>query len=238
MLRTIELGNEQIEYSLTYKNVKNLNLRIKSDNTITVSAPSYITEITVDEFVISKKNYILDCITEFRKLQEVEPREKRYVSGESFPYLGKNLQLKVVLQSKDEIYSDGRYLYLKIRDKDNYVRKQRIVEGWIKEQTIIIYNEIANRIYPSFAKYQVEFPTIRIRNMKKRWGSCQPKSSAITINSRLIEAPRHCIEYVMMHEFCHMIYPNHSKDFYLLLQVMMPDWKERKKKLEEMMCGY
>lgn len=66
----------------------------------------------------------------------------------------------------------------------------------------------------------------------------KPKSSAITINSRLIEAPRHCIEYVMMHEFCHMIYPNHSKDFYLLLQVMMPDWKERKKRLEEMMCGY
>lgn len=152
--------------------------------------------------------------------------------------MGKNLQLKVVLQSRDEIYSDGRYLYLKIRDKDNYVRKKRMVEGWIKEQTIIIYNEIANSIYPSFAKYQVDFPTIRIRNMKKRWGSCQLKSSAITINSRLIEAPRHCIEYVMMHEFCHLIYPNHSKDFYLLLQVMMPDWKERKKKLEEMMCGY
>lgn len=234
MLRTIELGNEQIEYSLTYKNVKNLNLRIKSDSTITVSAPSYITEVDVDEFVISKKDYILACVTEFRKLQEFKPREKTYVSGESFPYLGKNLQLKVVVQSRDEIYSDGRYLYLKIRDKDNYVRKKRMVEGWIKEQTIIIYNEIANNIYPLFAKYQVDFPTIRIRNMKKRWGSCQPKSNAITINSRLIEAPRHCIEYVMMHEYCHMIYPNHSKDFYLLLQVMMPNWKERKKRLEEM----
>ena len=74
--------------------------------------------------------------------------------------------------------------------------------------------------------------------MKKRWGSCQHQTKTITINSQLIEAPRFCIEYVMMHEFCHFIHPNHSKDFYTLLQVMMPDWKERKKMLEVTVFPY
>ena len=79
---------------------------------------------------------------------------------------------------------------------------------------------------------------LTVRKMKKRWGSCQPQTKTITINSQLIEAPRFCIEYVMMHEFCHFIHPNHSKDFYTLLQVMMPDWKERKKMLEVTVFPY
>src|SRR5699024_9397669 len=102
----------------------------------------------------------------------------------------------------------------------------------MRYQTMKIYNEIANDVYKKYVKYCIDFPPIKIRKMKKRWGSCQPKTKIITINSQLIEAPRFCIEYVMMHEFCHFIHPNHSKDFYTLLQVMMPDWKERKKMLE------
>ena len=152
--------------------------------------------------------------------------------------MGNALRLKLVLQDKEEVHSDGIYLYLGIKNKENFSRKKRLIDNWMRYQTKIIYNEIAMETHKQFVKYNIDFPLIKVRKMKKRWGSCQPQTKTITINSRLIEAPRFCIEYVMMHEFCHFIHPNHSKDFYTLLQVMMPDWKERKKILEETVYIY
>jgi len=87
-----------------------------------------------------------------------------------------------------------------------------------------------------FAGYQISMPTLRIRNMVSRWGSCQKEKGTIALNRRLIEAPKNCIEYVVIHEFCHLVHPNHSKQFYALLQVMLPDWRESKDLLEKSVC--
>ena len=84
-----------------------------------------------------------------------------------------------------------------------------------------------------FEKYGVAYPTLKIRYMTSRWGSCQPKKGIITLNSKLIEAPRNCIEYVILHELVHFIHPNHSRQFWDFVAMMMPDWKERKKELEK-----
>ena len=76
-------------------------------------------------------------------------------------------------------------------------------------------------------------PKLRIRDMDTRWGSCLAKKGIITLNKRLLEVPRDCIEYVVIHEFCHFIHPNHSKKFYDFLTMLMPDWKARKKVLDQ-----
>lgn len=233
MIRTLQLERGQLKYDLAYKNIKNINLRIKIDGSVMVSAPLYADITKIDKFVLSKCDYIFNSIEKFKEIQMFKPKEKRYISGESFKYLGKDLQLKVISYQIDEVFIDGKYLYLKTKNKDDYYRKKRLIENWKKNQTKLVYGEIAKDVYRNFEKYGIDYPTICVRKMKKRWGSCQPHTSVITINSRLIEAPRFCIEYVMMHEFCHFIHPNHSKNFYTLLQVMMPDWKERKKFLEQ-----
>lgn len=232
MLRTVSVGTNIINYNLTYKDVKNINLRIKVDGSVSVSAPRCVNALKIDDFVISKSEYILSSLEKFKKMQEFAPKPKKYVSGESFNLLGSNLMLKVISAQKDEVFSDGVYLILNVRNTDDFAKKQRLVNKWIKDKTITTYNEVANDVYKEFKKHNVSFPKIRIRKMSTRWGSCQPAKGIVTLNSRLIEAPRICIEYVLMHEFCHFIHPNHSKKFYSLLQTMMPDWKERKKLLE------
>jgi predicted metal-dependent hydrolase len=102
------------------------------------------------------------------------------------------------------------------------------LQSQCKEQ----FGKIIEEIYPVFKKYVVAQPSLRIRDMDTRWGSCLPKKEIITLNKRLLGAPRHCIEYEITHEFCHFICSNHSKRFFELLTMLMPDWKERKKALD------
>lgn len=235
MLRVVSTKDNDIKYTLTYKKVKNINLRIKFDGSVLVSAPQYVDVFRIDEFVRSKGEYVLSAIEKFKKSQSFKPSPKKYVSGESFKILGKDLRLKVIISNEEEVYSDGVFIYLKVRS-DDFSRKQNLMNKWISKQTIEIYNEIAHEVYKKFEKYGVSFPQIKIRKMTTKWGSCQPVREIITLNSRLIEVTRSCIEYVITHEFCHFIQPNHSKDFYSLLHVMMPDWKQRKNILEASVC--
>ena len=104
---------------------------------------------------------------------------------------------------------------------------------FLNQQCKMVFGEVMDDLYPLIKKYGVEKPTLRIRAMETRWGSCLIKKRIITLNKRLLEAPRNCIEYVVMHELCHLIHPNHSKNFYNFLTTLMPDWKERKKVLEQ-----
>ena len=140
--------------------------------------------------------------------------------------------MKVAKNTSDTISFDGVYLYLCVKDPEDFAKKQRIVTRYLDKQCRIIFSEIISELYPIFQKYGVSMPTLRIRNMETRWGSCSVKKGIITLNKRLLEAPRNCIEYVVMHEFCHFIHPNHSKHFYNFLTMVMPDWRERKKVLD------
>lgn len=228
MDRIVVAQNRDIKYTLTYKSVKNINLRIKPNGSILVSAPHHVNIKIIDEFVISKASFINSALEKFEKIKKCKPYINQYVSGECFKFLGNNLMLKVRESDKDKVYRDENILYLLTKDTSNLNKKEKLVNKWYKEQMTMIYNEVARDVYKSFIKYGIEFPIIKFRKMKTRWGSCQYINKVITINSVLIQAPIDCIEYVMIHEFCHFIHHNHSKDFYSLLQVMLPDWKEKK----------
>lgn len=108
-----------------------------------------------------------------------------------------------------------------------------MMSKWLKQYQITVFEELLKEKYLLFEKYGVTYPILKIRYMTSRWGSCQPKKGIITLNSKLIEAPRSCIEYVILHELVHFIHPNHSRRFWDFVAMMMPDWKERKEELEK-----
>lgn len=230
--RTIFYENEPICYLLEQKPVKNLNLRIHKDCQVYVSASSEVPIERVDDFVLSKGNYIRSVQRKFHDMAQYNSKPKEYVSGETFYLLGRGVRLKVEKSERDAVYTDGIYLYLCVKDPDNFAKKKKLVTRYLDEQCRTVFGDIIMEIYPTFQKYAVAMPTLRIRNMETRWGSCLNKKGIITLNKRLLEAPRNCIEYVVMHEFCHFIHPNHSKDFYGFLTMLMPDWKERKNILD------
>jgi len=232
-IRTVVVNEHKIVYCLERKNVKNLNLRVRKDGNVFASANFDVSYEKIDNFVCSRASFIFKSIDKFQRFNLYRQQPKNYVSGETFYVQGRGLRLKVLKADKDSVFSDGIYIYLSVKEPENFKKKQNMINKFLNQQCKDVFNEIINNIYPIFSKYGVDMPVLRIRDMKTRWGSCLAKKGIITLNNRLIEAPRSCIEYVIMHEMCHFIHPNHSKEFYNYLTMLMPDWQERKKALEK-----
>ena len=231
--RSVVAEGREICYCLERKDVKNLNLRVRKDGSVFVSANNRIPLEEIDKFICSKAAYIIKEMDHFSEIQQYRPKPKQYISGESFYIQGRGLRLQVSQASKNTISTDGIYIFLKVTDLNDYEKKRRLVTRFLDQQCKTVFTEILDELYPIFRKCGIERPSLRIRDMETRWGSCLPKNCIITINKRLLEAPRNCIEYVVMHELCHLVHPNHSKHFYAFLSMLMPDWKERKKILEQ-----
>lgn len=230
--KSILYKEHTISFELTRKNVKNINLRIRANGSVAISAHENIPESSIYEFVLKKADYIIYHLKIFEDLNKYSPMPKEYISGESFYLLGKNLRLKVIEDANENVYSDGVYLYLKTKNKNDFSRKHKMITNYFDEQSKLHFSKILLDALPIFSKYGVILPELRIRNMETQWGSCLPKKQIITLNKKLIEVPKNCIEYVVLHEYCHFIHPNHSKHFYNFISMLMPDWKERKKTLE------
>jgi predicted metal-dependent hydrolase len=231
MNKVIYLDGRRLVYELVRKKVKNINLRIRHDSSVYVSANRKVPVNVIEDYLQKKSVYILSALDKYAEIAKYADNKYSYVTGESFRYLGKDLRL-VVIQGKNDVSYDGVYLTLSVKDINDAVLKEKLIDIWYDTQCREVSTKIINEIFRVFKKYNLEMPRLSLRNMVSRWGSCQPKRGSITLNKRLIETPRNAFEYVVMHEFIHFLYPNHSNNFYELLSTLMPDWKARKNLLE------
>ncbi len=231
MTKTIVLNNQKINYELNRKNVKNLNLRIKTDGTVSVSVNNRISQEKVDLFLKEHSDFILTALKKYEEYERNKPKEIEFVTGDKVTILGEDRTLKVEAGTKNTVICDKYFLTLTVKDIDDFELKKKVIEKWKKEQATKLVTEICEAMYPYFKNYVPEFPEIKFRKMTSRWGSCQPRGNILTFNTLLIGAPVECIEYVVAHEFTHFLEANHSKNFYNKLERIMPDWKRRKKLL-------
>ena len=211
--------------------VKNMNLRIRSYGRICVSANDFISDREVDGFVSDRAAFIANAQDKFKKAAQREQRPKQYISGEKITLLGQEYVLRVFRSDKESVSIEGGYIHLSVKDVNDLGRKSCLIDIFVSGQCRAVFGEMLYELYSPFEKYGVERPQLRIRDMKSRWGTCHVKKGIVTLNKRLLAAPRGAVEYVVLHELCHLIYPDHSKQFYDFLAAMMPDWKERKQLL-------
>lgn len=231
MIRQLPGIEGPLEYTLERKRVKNINLRVRRDGSVYASAHPSVPAERVDDFVRSKEMLIRKAQNRFWERERQKPEPLRYVSGERVMILGRPFMLEVRPAEQNQAYLDGERLVLEMKAPTDATGTKRLAEDFLDRHCREVFARIAGEIYPMFREKGVSMPQIRIRSMRSRWGSCIPGKNVITLNRQLLAAPRECIEYVMIHEFCHLIHPDHSGQFYQLLTALLPDWRERKKML-------
>lgn len=233
MIKRIKLLDREFEYDLQIKRVKNINLRIKPDKTITVSANPRVPESKIPRFILEKQDFILRALEKYGKMQKSLPKPRQYIDGETVKVFGQDLTLKVFLSKKNYVEVDEPFINLYVKDLDDVSLKKKVLDKWLYNQVEETVIRICEKVYPLFKKYCGDFPTIKFSKTTSRWGSCNFVRKILTFNYALINAPIECVEYVVYHEFAHFIEPNHSKNFYLMLSNFLPEYKGRKKNLQK-----
>lgn len=226
-------GGNEIEFQIRRKDVKNINLTVKPNLEVLVSANDEVPLEYIKDFVYSKAKWIEKNLSYYEKTQSIDQGKKEYVNGESFKYLGRQYRLKVFQSSDEGVKYLRGFIHLYVDDLKDFKKKEVLMEGWYEEKSRLIFKDSLHRMYDLVKAYEIDFPDLDIRKMSSRWGSCLPEKNKIILNSSLIKAPRDCIDYVTLHELIHFKYKNHDEDFYRLLNMIMPDWRAKKKKLDE-----
>ncbi|MCC5791345.1 MAG: M48 family metallopeptidase [Legionellaceae bacterium] len=231
---SFQYGDTKITFTCSIRKNSNSKIAIKihPDCNIMVAAPEDAKDEEIITAVKKRSRWIYRQLEYFRKQQEhLTPR--KYISGESHYYLGKQYLLKIV-ESPDEM--QGVKL---LRGKLEVLVKQKSPEA-VKNLLVTWYKNRARETFPKIMSdmleqtlWVAERPSLRIQAMKTQWGSCSP-NGVITLNYHLVKAPKQFIQYVILHELCHLAEHNHSERFYRLMQQVMPDWEKTKERLDKM----
>ena len=228
--RSFTYGSTTIAYRLDYVERETLAIHVHPDLRVSVEAPLGSEPAEIEKALHKRAAWILRQQRNFRRYSlDFPPRQ--YVSGESYRFLGQQYRLKVTQSESESVTLERELLTVGVQRKDDKRRVKALVQGWYRRQALDIFTERVAAWYPHFERFGVPLPAVQVRQMRSRWGSCTAQGK-ITINLKLVMVPRQMIDYVIVHELCHLVEHNHGKGFYELLSRVMPAWREVRGKLE------
>lgn len=217
-------SGKTIHFELTYKNRTSIGISINSYGQIEVHAPKRTPDEKVLQALEEKWDLIQQTLNEVKDRMNGE-QKKVYENDESFLFLGKTYPLNIIHDInivQDYVVLKEEKLSLFVKQLDDENNKQALKRFYYQQCKAIVEKSIS--------MYQGHFKTkprsIRISDSKTTWGTCDSKHQ-LTFNWRLAMAPRNVIDYVVVHEMCHMVHLNHDRSFWRLVGKIMPDYKEK-----------
>jgi len=225
-LRTVVLCGKQITYSFVRKKIKRVNLRVKADLSVTVSAPLFYSAAKADQFITEHAEFVIKNLRKFASREQKECVQPRFSSDENIIILGKPYTLRLLYGENKICFSGDELLIFTPEAAESEAKI--VFDKFVFSECKRIFTALINYYYPYFKKYVGEkLPSLTLRSMTSVWGTCNPKKNKITLNLKLYFKPIKAIEYVVVHEYCHYIQLNHSPAFYAEVKKVMPDYKER-----------
>lgn len=226
-IKTIIFGTSRIDYTLSFQERKTLGIKVYPDCSVKVVAPTDTAFEQIQIKIKEKAPWIIKQLNEFLSFYPLTPTRK-YVSGETHLYLGRQYRLKLI----DATFNDVKlYRGILIIYRKEGTNAEQLLDNWYREKARIHFENTLKSTIPLFASYNIANPELHIRYMPTRWGSCTSKGKVI-LNPELVKAPKGSIEYVIVHELCHLVHHNHNKKFYELQEYIMPNWRKWKERLE------
>ncbi len=227
----IQFGSKKIVFCFEYSKRKTLGITVTPDLEVVVKAPPDTSLDKIKEKLRKKAPWIIKQQSFFLSFHPKTPVRK-FIGGETHLYLGRQYRLKLNNANLESVKLKGKFIEVSTPDKS---RIKELVDGWYLQNAKAKFNAIAQPLIDKFKKHKVEPSSIVLRNMPTRWGSCTPKGKII-LNPDLIKAPKGCIEYVIIHELCHLIHHDHSQKFVDLQTKEMKDWEKWKSKLDRLLA--
>ncbi|GBF33332.1 zinc metallopeptidase [Desulfocucumis palustris] len=220
-----------IEIIIERKNVKKIRLKVFPDGVVKLSAPLGVSDEWINDYLGGKAKWIEKSLNYFKDAQANE-FETIIHSGISTRILGRQNRIIVNEGKICKIEQKEDHVFIQSPTTGDKQALQKQFEHWWQKQSRSYFLQVIERLYPVIAKHGIAKPALQVRKMKTLWGSCSRKHGKINLNYYLYKASPPCIDYVVLHELAHFLYPKHNKDFYEFLTVHMPDWKERKRILD------
>lgn len=220
---------EGIDFSLFKSKRKTITIQIDKDANVIVRCPNFITIKKAKEFILKNKNWILNKQEEMRNVKETTPVHE-YKDGEFFFYRGKLYELKNIYEDRKypRVSLNGDFLEIKSGSGSKEVLKEGLRKWYIKQAR----EEIEKKVNYYIRYINKEYNSISIKEQKTRWGSCSSAGN-LNFNFKLIMAPESVLDYVVVHELCHMVFMDHSREFWQLVEEIMPSYKARRKWLKD-----
>ena len=228
----IDFGTRRIEYDVRFDPKPFFQVAVDLDGSVHVVAPTGKSLEAIAERVRRKAPWIIRQINYFERLCPNSPGHS-YVAGATHYYLGRQHRLKVIaFLGKPHVCLKDQFFYVSLADPSDTRKIEILLHQWYRERAKILFRDILDKGMQKIRRHGIAHtPTLVVRSMKRRWGSCT-KYGKILLNLELIKVPSDCIEYVVMHELCHLVERNHTDKFYHLLSSLMPNWRKIKEKIE------
>ncbi|MES2978042.1 MAG: SprT family zinc-dependent metalloprotease [Pseudomonadota bacterium] len=232
---SVRYGEDVIAYALRLQSQRQpskLAIHVEADGRVLVDAPMGATHAAVAQAVRKRAAWIAHRVAEAKtRLEHVRQRE--YTSGEAVHYLGRRYQLRVIVipEAAPSCRLRGSYLEVTVQCRAAKDVKTEMA-AWLRQRAGEVLRGRLDAIACQLRWVKVP-PPMRLQWMRVQWGSCSPRGR-ITLHPALVQAPRHCIDYVVLHELCHLASHDHSPTFYRLLDRYMPGWREVKSRLDGM----
>ena len=218
------IRSDKVKYTVTKKKIKNFIIRIYPDLRIAISVPLHASNKDVENFIQSKKEWIE---TTLKKI-EIAKENKNNLKENIIRILSKKIEKKIIESDLERIRLTDTSIYIYSKDIDNAKIEKKLLE-WKLEKLKVILDEYLEK-YTKLLNANINY--YQIKKISSAWGIYHKKENYITFNFDLIEKDIKCIEYVVLHELCHIFYMNHQKDFWALVEKYMPDYKIRRKNLK------
>lgn len=222
----LQYGTRYLEFKVEFRDRSTMSLSVEPPNNILVVAPIGTSEEEIKNIVKSRGGWIVQKLFEFRNI-EAKKVNREFVNGESFMYLGRNYSLQIhideTLQNNSKVKLFRGKFHVYVKEKNEELIKAAM-EAWYREKT---EEQVKKRI-KYYQKFFDKKPSdIKIKEQKKRWASCTSKK-VLLFNWRCAMAKATALDYIVVHEMCHMYYMNHSQEFWDLVSSVMSDYEIRK----------
>lgn len=237
--RVLVYGTQTIPYTLRFEPRKTVGIAVHPDLSVLVQAPPDTPSADIEALLQRRARWIAQRLDDYARYSpDLPPRE--YVSGETHRYLGRQVRLKVLQGQPEGVVLDGAYLLVTAKGRDPS-RVEALLHDWYRARAREVFAERLEACYPRLAARGVPRPRLSVRAMRTRWGSTSAVRGTdpgrITLNLKLVQVPALLIDYVLYHELCHLLEPHHGRAFYDLLGKVLPDWRERRERLNKYEFG-